>query len=162
MFLCHRKAMKIFLISLSFPSWQKQKASDIHVLADYYCNYYQRNEDSQDKFHQWTSTNMRWCLAGKRWWCCTHGLGHRPATYFANPSQKEIGLQHLIPLSVQSPVPSRWLNSCSHTTLPQRRTAYRAVLLEGHLQPKLSQGSKFHLHPSVCCHWRFWMPKTDK
>lgn len=29
------------------------------ALADYYCNFYQGNEDSQDKFHQWTSINMR-------------------------------------------------------------------------------------------------------
>lgn len=151
MFSGHHKPMKIFLTALSFPSERKQKVFYICALADYNCNFYQGNEDSQDKFHQWTSINMRWFTAGKR--CCfSHGIGHQPTTYFAT-SHKEKGLQHLIPLNVWAGnfkalcLADDWIPA--PTEQGHNRTAHRAVLLRSHLQPQLSQGPKFHLQPNV-------------
>lgn len=165
MFSCHHKPMKIFLIALSFPSEYKQKAFDICALADYYRNYYQGNEDSQDKSHQWTSKNTRWFIAGKR--CCfSHGIGHQPTTYFANTSHKETGLQHLIPLSVWAGnfkalcLADDWIPAptehCHNRQQPTEQHSWEAICIWS-----------FHrvlsfISNQTCCHWRCLMTEIGK
>lgn len=134
------------------------------ALADYYHNYYQVNEDSEDKFHQWTSINMTWIIAGKR--CCfSHGVGHQPTTYFAT-SHKETGLQPLIPLSVWAGNFKALCRADDWIPAPTEHCHNREQPTEQYSREAICNQS-FHrvlsfISNQTCCHWRCWMTKTAK